>query len=426
MRFKKVFFILIFLLVSCFVFSEESLTISKIRIIIQDAEYLWTKETDIELVNEIESFISPYTVVSYSSLFPGKKITQENLEEEVKRTQLRLSDSGLFYTASVEIVPPRKNPAERTIIISVTEGFLHRFSGGYAYAMYGLEGLGGKRSSLYTYAGWNLLGLSWAHENLFNKGYILAASAESRDLFPSLVNESKYEHSLSGGLHAGKYLTSDLGLTLYTGLKYTPSMQFFSDLLFYTGPVIRVHRYEFKPFDFSWNTETSAFWFVNQESCKIESKWAFRKNFFQEFFEEKGKGQKLNLSVSLSGGYENDSAPFSIAFNLYDTADRSVRSGYSKEALIGSSYCLFSSELRWNSISLKIPPAFSCIPQVFLYTDIAFVDVKDTSSVFSLRDAFGGGARILLDNPIFAYFTFAFGWNHEGKGRFVFSATGGY
>ena len=132
---------------------------------------------------------------------------------------------------------------ERTIIISVTEGFLQRFSGGNAYGMYGLEGLGGKRSSVYAYAGWNLWGLSYAHENLFNKGIITAASFASYDLLPSLFFENTI-HKMQGALHLGKYLTPDIGITIYSRILFTPLMSSFKNI-FSLGPVIRVHRDEF-------------------------------------------------------------------------------------------------------------------------------------------------------------------------------------
>lgn len=425
MRFSKYFFLLMFLCISCFAFGTEFYTISKIRILIGDAEYLWTKDADIEQVSEIESYMSPGTVISYTLLFPGKVITQKDLDEEVLRTQMRLADCGLFYTASVQIVPPRKNPMERTIIISVTEGFLQRFSGGNAYGMYGLEGLGGKRSSVYAYAGWNLWGLSYAHENLFNKGIITAASFASYDLLPSLFFENTI-HKMQGALHLGKYLTPDIGITIYSRILFTPLMSSFKETYFSLGPVIRVHRDEFLPFDFSLNMETSALWFMNQRSYQIESSWAVHKDFAKDYFAEKNLGQKLTLAASLSGGYENKTAPVAIAFNLYSTDDRSVRSGYDKEELLCTSYALFSTELRFSIISFKIPPAFSCIPQAFIFTDIAFLETRNVPGSYNFRDAFGGGLRFLLDNPIFVYFTFSCGWNHEGEPRFVFSATGGF
>ena len=420
-----------FIIVCSFIFTAsiyplDSITISKIKILVQDSEYIWNKDSSIELVNGIESYISPHTVISYTSLKPGNLYSLKQLDEETARTQIRLNNSGLFYTAFVQIVPPRKNPQERTIVITVKEGFYHRFSGGNAYGMYGREGLGGSRSGIYVYAGWNRLGVSYAHENLFNRGIILASSFTSLDFFPSMFLDDEYIHKMQGAMHLGKYLTPDIGLTIFSRILFTPAMSSFSDTYFSIGPVIRIHRNEFKPFGFSWNMETSSLWYMNQTSYQIVTKWAVCKNFVEEYFKQKNLGQKLTLALLLSAGTENSTAPESLAFNLYSTVDRSVRSGYSEEEVSGISYALFSTELRFNVFSLRIPPAFTCVPQIFLYTDIAFIEQKGSDGLYAYRDAFGGGIRLLLDNPIFAYFTFAYGLNHEGSSRFVFAVTGGF
>ena len=407
-------------------FSEETVSVSKIRIIIEDAEYSWEKGGSIIPAGEETSYISPHTVISYTSLKPGNLYSLKQLDEETARTQIRLTNSGLFYTASVQIVPPRKNPQERTIVITVKEGFYQRFSGGNAYGMYGREGLGGSRSGIYAYAGWNRLGVSYAHENLFNRGIILASSFTSLDFFPSMLPDDEYIHKMQAAMHVGKYITPGIGVTLFSRILFTPLMSSFSEARFSLGPVIRLYRYEFWPFSFSWNMETSALWYMNQNSYTAQTSWSFHKNFAEQYFIDKGRDQKLTLAFLLSAGFENSTAPESLAFNLYSTVDRSVRSGYSEEEVSGISYALFSTELRFNVFSLRIPPAFTCVPQIFLYTDIAFIEQKGSDGLYSFRDAFGGGIRLLLDNPIFAYFTFAYGLNHEGSSRFVFAVTGGF
>lgn len=423
---KKVWSTLVLLFIMLPFFSEEAVSVTKVKIIIQEKEYLWNTDGVMEQISDESSNISPYTVASFSSLIPGKDYSLKKLEEEVMRTQMRLVQCGLFYSAVVQIIPPRKNPHERTIIITVTEGFLHRFSGGNAYAMYGREGLGGSRSGMYAYAGWNLLGLSYAHENLFHNGTIAAFSFASYDLFPSLLPDNNASHKMQGTMHLGKYITPDIGVTLFSRILFTPLMSSFNETFFSLGPVVRVHRNELTPFDFSWNMETSALYYLNQRSYQTASKWTVRKNFAREYFAEKGLGQKLTLAVSLSGGYENRNAPEALAFNLYNTDDRSIRSGYSKDELLGISFVLFSSEFRYDILSFKIPPAFSCIPQIFVFTDIACITTRNESDLCSFADAYGGGIRFLLDNPIFAYFTFTYGINHEGEGRLMFSTTGGF
>lgn len=421
---KSIFGLFIIFLFSTY--AQENISISKIKIIIQDAEYVWEKDSPIVLETESSSHISPYTVTSYTSLVPGKVYTLEQLNEEILRTQLRLIDSGLFYSAVVQIIPPRKNPQERTIIITVTEGFFHRFSGGNAYGMYGREGLAGNRSGIYGFVGWNLLQLRYYHENLFNDAFILSTSFASHDLFPSLVLNSDYEHSMDFSVQLGKYLNPDIALTLSQGIVLSTEPLSFSEAFVYIGPVLSVKRYELKPFSFSWNMETSGLWYINQKSYKTETCWALHKNFAENIFKEKGRCQKLTLALSLNGGYENSIDSEGLAFNLYNDADRNIRSGYTKDELQAHSYALFSAELRFDLFVLKISPVFYCDSQIFMYTDSAFIERKNVIGRYSYVDALGGGFRFLFDNPIFANFTFTLGVNHEGKSRFGFSATAGY
>ena len=128
MQSVKVYFIIVCIFIfTASIYPSDSITISKIKILVQDSEYIWNKDSSIELVSGIESYISPHTVISYTSLKPGNLYSLKQLDEETARTQIRLTNSGLFYTASVQIVPPRKSPQERTIVITVKEGFYHRF-----------------------------------------------------------------------------------------------------------------------------------------------------------------------------------------------------------------------------------------------------------------------------------------------------------
>ncbi|HBG36483.1 MAG: POTRA domain-containing protein [Spirochaetota bacterium] len=425
MAFKKIAFVCVFILFTVFIFSE-TFTISKIRIIIQNAEYVWDEERGLELISEGPSYISPYTIMTYSNLVPGKKMNQKMLEQEISRTQLRLQDSGLFYSVSVHIVPPRKNPHLRTIVITVSEGFLHRFSAGNAYGMYGLEGLGGERASVRVYAGWNLFSLKYTHENIGNKNYIIGLSATSKDFFPSMLDKGKQNSVSAYSLEIGKYLTSDIAVLLFSNFSFLNCIENFSDTYIHYGPLIRVHRYEYFPFRFSWEMETAAFWYMNQNSLKMESSWNFSKALFSHFFESNKREQSLIFSNLLSFGYGSETIDSFMAFDLFDTADKSVRSGYKKDTLLCSAYFLFSSELRWNFLSLKIPPAFVCINQIFIYSDFAVLKNIENKNELFCADAFGAGFRLLFDNPIFAYFTFSGGANHKGELRFVFSATAGF
>lgn len=402
-------------------FAENGITVSKVKIIIQKSEYLWSLTGDLEQVSECDSYISPHTVISYSSIYPGKTMSIKAFECEIARTQLRLKESGLFYSVMVQVVPPRKNPELRTVVITLTEGFFHRFSGGNAYGMYGKEALGGERAGITGFAGWNFFGIEYHHENLFERNYIFTGKVLNHDLLPALFNKDDSTPMTEFSLFTGNYITPNTAIGFLSGVwAEHKSTKSFSDTFMYVGPCIKVSRLEFVPFDFYWNMKSSYSWFVTQSSYKVQTNWAVHKDFAQ-----------LELAVLASAGYQNNTDEDSLAFDLYTVGDLSanevcVRSGYERSDLLALRYALFSSELRFDILSIKIPPAFTCIPQVFIFADFALLTPTIDSSLERSANAFGGGLRLQFANPIFAYFTFCGGFNNEGNGRFVFSATKGF
>ncbi len=122
---------------------SDTVTISKIRIIIEENRYIWDYKESIP--EKTEGKTAPSTVISFLSFAPGDSLTTARLEKKVKHTETRLMNSGYFYNARVIIIPPRKKPESRTILIKIKEGFPYRFGGGIAYGMFGMENLWGKR-----------------------------------------------------------------------------------------------------------------------------------------------------------------------------------------------------------------------------------------------------------------------------------------
>jgi hypothetical protein len=430
MRLSRFCVLVFFLILVSPLCAENEITVSKVKIIIQKSEYLWSLTGDVELVSDCDSYISPYTVISYSSMYPGKTMSNSAFENEIARTQLRLEESGLFYSVMVQVVPPRKKPELRTVVITLTEGFFHRFSGGNAYGMYGRQALGGERAGITGFAGWNLFGIEYHHKNLFNRNYIFNGEVYSYDLLPSLFNKDDFSSTTELSLFTGKYITPDTTIGFLSGIwAEHKSTESFSDTFMYVGPCIKISRLEFIPFDFYWNMKSSYSWFFNQSSYKVQTNWAAHKDFAQSYFST--KDQKLELAVLASAGYQNNTDEDSLVFDLYTVCDISindvcVRSGYERSDLLALRYALFSSELRFDILSIKIPPAFTCIPQVFIFADFALLTPTIDSSLVRSANAFGGGLRLQFANPIFAYFTFCGGFNNEGNGRFVFSATKGF
>jgi len=169
--------------------------VAKIRLVTPHYEYEWT--ADAEAAAVADAGVQPSAVFSWTALQPGREMTLAEFEREVLRTERRLVDTGLFYSVSVHVVPPRRKPLERTVVITVSDGFPYRYSGGNAFIMFGRKALGGNRASVYVYAGWNLFGVEAVHENLGNRGIFWKPRPCLMISFPPFAMLMERSHGMS-------------------------------------------------------------------------------------------------------------------------------------------------------------------------------------------------------------------------------------
>ncbi|MDC7127232.1 MAG: hypothetical protein PQJ46_16840 [Spirochaetales bacterium] len=214
--------ILITILASASIFAENNkVTISRIKLEIDNARYTWD-ESFPEDKEDVR--ISPKAVFSFTELKPGIEISEQKLEKKVKIFETRLNESGLFYTASVNIIPPKRNPQKRTIVVKVMTGFFLRFGGGNAYGYLGNMVTGGRRAEWGITAGANFAGINFVLRNAFNHGiYLNPYIYYKNHLLRS--SDLKY-HKFRAGSDFGKYLTPDL----LTGVGFETETHFYPEL----------------------------------------------------------------------------------------------------------------------------------------------------------------------------------------------------
>jgi hypothetical protein len=137
------------------------------------------------------------------------------------------------------------------------------------------------------------------------------------------------------------------------------------------------------------------------------------------------KGHSTDLQIS--GGGAVSALPYLDKFDLYNTQDLSVRSDQDQTDMLVDKFLLLNLEYRFSLFQFFIPPVFYIRIRGFLFTDIGWAAEYD-GFLFedTVKDAYGAGLRLVLDNPVFASFSFSYGINRLGKGRFVFTATGGF
>lgn len=412
----KIIFTILFLSILA---AEEisKITISRIRVFLDDTE-LPAEITD-DADDNISAAISRETILSFTKLKAGKEISTKVLEKEVEQTTLRLMNSGYFYNATVEIVPPRKNPDKRTIIINVTTGFLNRYGGNYLYGIFGKVALNGNRNQLLGIAGWNANGFSYTDENLFNKHLITEASIITD--VPEKLFSNKNGINFNGSFSFGYFFNPDLRICVDTIELVNTKYGFISE------------SFIFSPYIYSNNFITNKL--VHNGEFRFYYKPFVSLNDFsgeicQSF--NYSPTSKLNLAALICGGCRFGKNPdFNEAFNHdlslehYAVSNKSglgkraIRSGYNQQDLFLQNYVMASFEARWKAADFYIAHIFPGNVKPFIFTDLAFGTAAKESE-WNFLDAYGAGVQINFDCPVFAYFNFAYGVNHFGNGKFCF------
>lgn len=410
------------------------IVVAKIRLVTPHYEYEWTADAEAaaladagvtdspvaEAAAVADAGVRPSAVFSWTALQPGREMTLAEFECEVLRTERRLVDTGLFYSVSVHVVPPRRKPLERTVVITVSDGFPYRYSGGNAFIMFGRKALGGNRASVHVYAGWNLFGVEAVHENLWNRGYLLEATALSHDFLPSLCDVDGAEPRNELALLAGKFLSPDVSVALGPGLvtvadTYDRGYSFHP----FGEAVLRVSRFGFLALESQWTFDSRAAWFPLDEVWKFGSSGSFSVVIAEDVFGKTIREQRVELYLSGAGGWMADDAPEALAFRLHDSGEQSVRSGYPEDELTLVSYVFASAEVRLDFGSLVFLSGFSVIPQLFVFTDAALPSPGPDWDG-TVLDAYGAGLRLKFPSPVFTDVACSWGINHDGAWRVVF------
>jgi hypothetical protein len=402
----------------------ETVKLVKLRIIISGDLYEWTTE-GMAKPEETIFVLKEQTVISFTGLRPGKDYTQAGLEGEIARTRYRLEESGYFYDVNVSAVPPRRNPGERTVIIEVTEGFLMRFGGGNAYAMFGRVGLGGERQEVRAYGGWNRNGLAYVHHRLGGLPLLLGGSLFYYGLGGGAANDaglpelSEDTRPLAGTITTGVYGGPDFQGGLGMDAVF-PLEEGSPEWIFSAGPYLSYNPI-FPAADGGWpitmNVNLKGFLYPQYQSGKALAAAALHIPL------------PLNLEWSLlgSGGDAPEGLPSFGLFNLYEGLTLNgyegggIRSGEDRETLMTRAYALGSTELRYTALDRTLARILRVKLILFAFAEGARLFDKE-----AWADAFGAGLRLHFDNPIFAWFSFSYGWTHQGRGRFIFSGAAGF
>jgi len=403
--------------------------IRTVKIEIDDNFYIWENALlPPETIEQNEETVSPLTVVSLTKFYPGMKIKNSEFEKELFRTELRLNNSHFFYSAVLIELPDKDNHNITNILISVTNGYRNRFGGGNAYAFFGIDNIKGKRKSFRIYAGYNYAGAQYSDYLFLDKDFLFSIEAyyiKSDSRLRDLVRYNSADASIS----AGYRFTPDLSLSLkyrskFMNISYLNSAEGIienenkSVTQFFSSTIENNKNWKIPGGIFSFGIE------ITPEIMKPYKNTAGKKYFVKTKF--KYDLGFISLNSQISGGLIRGHSSFSDKFNLFCTPDLSIRSGYEPQELTGKKFTMINNEIRLNAISGMIASVIDTDLSFFLFNDTGIVSEEDYSNENKLRDAYGTGCRIFFNAPVFAYFSFSYGFNREKRGRFLFFGTAGF
>jgi hypothetical protein len=409
--------------------SPDKITVNRIKIEIGEDLYVWNTGDPVpEKVTG--GFTSPSTVMSFVGVKPGDRMSPSSLEMEVYRSEKRLMGSRFFYDAGVSIIPPASDPQKRTVYIRVTEGFIDRFGGGNAYGMYGRDNLSGMRKSFRVYAGYNRAGGEFTDDRLCDSDLIAGGKIYYTRSDRAVKNLIKYQ---------------GVDVTVFTGYRLTPGLKIICDArykLISIGYIRNSLKTEEKDREYrgynkneiSYRSFIPSFYGtcaygldLSEENISSEGIRGIDAHRYHGSGIVLNGTDNLSLNVKVSSGMTGGKIALYDQFNLYSTEDESVRSGYSPRDLFARNFAMVNTEIRFGIYDTMIASIVSLRCTGFLFADIAYL-AQERKKMFDdpRKDAYGAGMRILFDSPVFAYFSFSYGFNRDGDGRFVFAGTAGF
>jgi hypothetical protein len=419
----------------CAAAQASAVTVVKVRMIVGDHRYDWKDATSIPRRAE-GGFTAPAAIASFLGIAPGDSMSAVELERRRAAAEYRLNDSGYFYKADVFTVPAASEPDGRVVTVRVVEGFPWRFGGGEYFAFIGQDNVSGERKSWRVFAGYDLDGFCWSDDSVNESPFTLRAGVfYSNTLGSDVLAYHLFEAALSAGVRLGP----DFRIFLDSPVRYYKLVPGDSTAL-----------------DFCPDTESAAVWLpgagvewetvsrspgsrtllrgeskLNLPVLSVGGAYATAETLIMFelaslYSPPAGKasdGPGIAFSFSCGGAWHvSGGLPAYALFDLSEDPLHSVRSGYPTAELLASGFTLINAEIRLPLPPLRFGSMFTAVIAPFVFTDAAIAWRPGVSGYREL-EATGAGVRIAFDNPVFACFAFSYGWNPEGAGRFVFSAS---
>jgi hypothetical protein len=286
--------------------------------------------------------------------------------------------------------------------------------------MFGWAGLGGERQELRVYGGWNQNGAAYINHRTGGLPLLLGGSlfyygpgGQTRLGLP--VDTRPLEGTLNIAVYAGPDFLAGLEMTVPLGENRNelPWLYAANPYLSYT------FIFPGEKMPLTMNINARGTWYPQYQTGKAVAAAGLHIPLSLRF----------EWAVLAAGGVAPNNIPPVGLFDLYNgiTLNREdagiIRSG--SDNLRASGFVLGSTELRFTLMDEVIARMFRMKIVLLAFADGAEIFASQAATA-AWADAFGLGLRLNFDNPVFAWFSFSYGWDHEGQGRFIFSGTKGF
>ncbi len=445
-----------FINTTIFASEGKTLIINKIKIIIDGQLYEWENSENIPIKNE-NNFTAPSTIISFIDIKPQESIESKILEQKLFNIEKNLINSGYFFTASAYSVESSKGENYANIIIEVTEGFLLRFGGGSIFGIFGKDNLFGLRKGYMVALGYNLDGIKYYDQLLFNSNFIFAASLFYQNGYGfSDISFDKMDFELTIGYRFKPYFS----LSLISFLEYQDS-NVLDDFegFFIDGQILTIKeslKFEYNYYYFLSKENKSDFYFrgkifINPSIIyylNITNQNENISNSFDNIIYLINFGKLLMLETKyLSAGfytqffYTSKILDYFNSYNLSYSENPFVRAPVSKTQSFPDILLVTNFEIRSPEFLIPLGGVFNFVFSIFIFDDFAFCkflhknpsDLPSTyhendvsyieNSIFGnsfyLLNAIGIGIRFGFAIPVNVYFTLTYGINSSGVGSFV-------
>ncbi|MCX8029722.1 MAG: hypothetical protein N2712_07000 [Brevinematales bacterium] len=355
------------------------------------------------------------TILSIASEFrSGKEFPEAELENIANRVEERLRRTTWFYSSKVYVVESSKGKEYRNIVIEVDEGFLLRFSGGYAYGMFGIDNIWGSGEKLLLYLGYNKQGIEFEVDNLLERFFLKSRIGNFNSFYYSSHTKKVETQFVGAEVDAGYKFNWDTSFSILGGyaLVFSDKYEFLFNH-YYSGV-----RFEVDTRDDVFSANKGYYFALATKILRFEEP-TFGVDFraFVSIFDD----LRIGIRGVVEGGRK-----LSQEYRFNVIGIDGVR-GIPVESMVGNLKTLMNLELRKNLVDTSILGFLN-----LKFEGVGFVDVgrcfNSLEEVINLLEfdyptAFGLGLRLYFLEPVFLPIRLEIGVDKKMNYNILFSVS---